>query len=98
MVAWLREMKAITGDCEEKTKALPETTEACPMKTRACLEEEKEPAPKETEAVEEPRDVHIGETDEEASGGTEDRTGEQRPAVRRHRQRKERVQVNGGPR
>jgi hypothetical protein len=30
--------------------------------------------------------------------GTEDRTGEQRLAVRRHRQRKKRAQVNGGPR
>jgi DNA repair exonuclease SbcCD ATPase subunit len=92
--AWLGEMGASresTEACEEKTKALPETTEACPMKTRACLEEE-------TGAVVESLEVPEGATYEETSGGTEDRTGEQRLAVRRHRQRKKRAQVNGGPR
>jgi hypothetical protein len=58
--------------------------------THAYLEEEP--------AVEEPQDVHIGATDEEAIRATEDRAGEQRLAVRRHRQRKKRAQVNGGPR
>jgi hypothetical protein len=71
---------------------------ACREVTHACLEEEKEPTPEETEAVEKPQEVPKGGTDEETSAGTEDRTGEQRLAVRRHRQRKKRAQVNGGPR
>jgi seryl-tRNA synthetase len=101
----LKEMiNAITSDsqesteaCEEKVKALPETTGACPEVTPDCLEEE-EQTPKETEAVEEPQHFPIGATDEEAIRANEDRTGEQRLAVRRHRQRKKRAQVNGGPR
>jgi hypothetical protein len=101
----LKEMiNAITGDsqesteaCEEKVKALPEMTEACPEVTPACLEEE-EQTPKETEAVEEPQDVPIGAMDQEAIRANEDRTGEHRLAVRRHRQRKKQAQVNGGPR
>jgi hypothetical protein len=98
-------IKAITGAsqesteaCEEKTKALPETTEACPEVTPACLKEEKKPAAEETEAVAESREVPKGGTDKEMSAGTEDRTGEQRLVVRRHRQWKKRAQVNGGPR
>jgi hypothetical protein len=71
---------------------------ACRELTHACLEEEKEPTPEETEAVEKPQEVPEGATDEETSGCTEDRTGEQRLAVRRHKQRKKRTQVNGGPR
>jgi hypothetical protein len=66
-------------------------------KTEAFLEEKKS-APEETEAVAESREVPKGATDEEAFGATEDRTGEQRLAVRRHRQRKKRAQGNGGPR
>jgi hypothetical protein len=62
------------------------------------LEEEKEPTPEETEAAEKPQEVPKRGTDEETSGGTKDRTGEQRLAVRRHRQRKKRAQVNGEPR
>jgi hypothetical protein len=96
-------IKAITGAsresteaCEEKTKALPKMTEACPMKTRACMEEE-ESAPEETQAVAESREVPKGGTDEEMSGGAEDRTGEQCLALRHHRQWKKRAQVNGGP-
>jgi hypothetical protein len=68
------------------------------MKTRACLEEEKKPVPEETEAVAESREVPEGATYEETSGGTEDQTGEQRLAVRRHRQQKKRAQVDDGPR
>jgi hypothetical protein len=90
-------IKAITGAsresteaCEGKTKALPETTKACPEVTPACLEEEKEQTPKETEVVAEQQEV--------PKGATEDRTGEQCLAVRHHRQRKKRAQVNGGPR
>jgi hypothetical protein len=41
--------------------------------------------------------VPRGATYEEAIEALEDRTGEQRLAVRRHRQRKKRAQVNGGP-
>jgi hypothetical protein len=61
------------------------------------LEEEKEPTPEETAAVEKSQEAPNGAADEETSTGTEDRTGEQRLAVRRHRQRKKRAQVNGGP-
>jgi hypothetical protein len=96
--------------------------EACEEGTEACLEEEKEPAPEETEAVEEPQEVlegmmeveeepapeetevvaerqevSKGAPDEEKFGATEDRAGELRLAVRRHRQRKKRAQENGGP-
>jgi hypothetical protein len=60
--------------------------------------EEEEQTPKETEAVEEPQDVPIGATDEEVIRANEDRTGEQRPAVKRHKQRKKRAQVDGEPR
>jgi hypothetical protein len=98
-------IKAITGvsresteACEEKTKVLPETTEACPEVTHACLEEEKESTPKETYAVEEPQEFPKGATDEEKFGATEDRAGDLRLAVRRHRQRNKRAQENGGPR
>jgi hypothetical protein len=68
---------------------------------KECLgrpEAKKEPTPKEPEAVAESREVPKGGTDEETSRGTVDRSGEQRQAVRRHRQRKERAQGNGGPR
>jgi hypothetical protein len=60
--------------------------------------EETKRAAEETEAVEESREVPKGGTDEETRAGTEDRTGEQRLAVRSHRQRKKRAQENGGPR
>jgi hypothetical protein len=97
-------INAITGAsresaeaCDGKTKALPEATEACPEVTHAWLEEEKESTPKETDAVEEPQVVPEGATDKEEFGATEDRTGEQHLAIRRHRQRKERAQENGGP-
>jgi hypothetical protein len=86
MDAWLGE-----------TKSSPGAMEACEERTEACLEEEKEPAPEETEAVAEARKVPEGATDEETRGGTEDRTGEQRLAVRRHSQQKKRAQVNNGP-
>jgi hypothetical protein len=65
-------------------------TEACREVTHACLEEEREPTPKETEVVAEWQEV--------PKGATEDRAGDLRPAVRRHRQRKKRAQENGGPR
>jgi hypothetical protein len=63
-------------------------------RTEAFLEENKS-APEETEAVAESWEVSKRGTDEEMSAGTEDRTGEQRLAMRRHRQRKKRAQVNG---
>jgi hypothetical protein len=98
-------IKAITGasresteDCEEKTKALPETTEACPEVTPACLDEEKEQAPEETEVMEKSWEVPEGAADEEKFRATEDRAGDLRLAVRRHRQRKKRAHENGGPR
>jgi hypothetical protein len=62
------------------------------------MEEEKKRAAEETEAVAESREIPERATDEETSGGTEDRTGEQCLAVRRHRQRKKRAQENGDPR
>jgi hypothetical protein len=87
-----------TKACEENTKALLETTEACPEVTQACLEEEKEQAPGETEAMEKYWEVPEGAADEEKFGATKDRAGELRLAVRRHRQRRKRAQENGGPR
>jgi hypothetical protein len=65
-------------------------------KTEACLEMES--ASEATEVVEESLEVPKGATVEEAFGATENRTGEQRLAVRRHRQQKKRAQFNGGPR
>jgi hypothetical protein len=62
------------------------------------LEEEKEQAPEETEAMEKSWEVPEGAADEEKFGATEDRAGELRLAVRCHRQRKKRAQENGGPR
>jgi hypothetical protein len=62
--------------------------------THAYLEEE--PAPEKTETVEEPQDVPIGAMDEEAIRATEDRAGELRLVLRRHRERNKRAQVNGG--
>jgi hypothetical protein len=59
---------------------------------------EEEPASEEPKAMEEPRDAHIGATVEEAIGAAKDRAGEQHLAVKRHRQRKKRAQVNCGPR
>jgi hypothetical protein len=56
--AWIEKIKAEMkashqkkDSCLGKTKASPETTEACPVKTEA----EREPTPKEIEAVEEPQ-------------------------------------------
>jgi hypothetical protein len=60
--------------------------------------EEKKRAAEEPKAVEEPQDVPIGAMDEEAIGAAKDRPGEQRLAVKRHRQRKKQAQVNGGTR
>jgi hypothetical protein len=42
--------------------------------------------------------VPKGATDQETIGTTEDRYGDQRLAIRRHRQQKKRAQGNGGPR
>jgi hypothetical protein len=50
-----------------------------------------------TPEVEKSQEVPERATDEETSGGTEDRAGELRLAVRRHRQWKKRAQENGGP-
>jgi hypothetical protein len=85
MAKWdsrLGEVKA----CEGTTKVFRKAMEGCEERTEACLEEEKEPALEEPKAVAEPGEVPEGATVEETSGGTEDRTGEQRLAVRRHRQ------------
>jgi hypothetical protein len=83
----------IRGGQEETIKSI---TGACPEVTPACLEE-KEQAPKETEAVEKSWEVPKGAADEKKFGANEDQAGEQRLAVKRHRQRKKRAQVNGGP-
>jgi hypothetical protein len=106
------EMKALletTEACPEVTHAcLEEEEEQTPEETEAVeepqevldgvMEVEEEPAPEEPKAVEEPQDVPIGAMDEEVIRATENRTGEQHPAVRRHRQRKKRAQVDGEPR
>jgi hypothetical protein len=95
-------IKAITGasresteDCEEKVKALPETTEACPEVTPACLEEEKEPAPEVTKAVAETAEVPEGATDEETIGVNEDRSRNLRLAVRCRGRLKTRTKCDG---
>jgi hypothetical protein len=62
------------------------------------LEEEKEQAPEETEAMEKSWELPEGAADEEKFGATEGQAGELDLAVRHHRQRKKRAQVNGGPR
>jgi hypothetical protein len=62
------------------------------------MEEEKQQAPEEIEAMETSWEVAEGAADEEKFGATEDRAGELRLAMRGHRQRKKRAQVNGGPR
>jgi hypothetical protein len=54
-------------------------------------EAKKEPAPEETEAVEEPQAVPIGATDEEVIRATGDRAGELRLVLRHHSQRKKRA-------
>jgi hypothetical protein len=95
MAKWCSRLGEVKA-CEGTTKALPETTEACPVKTRACLEKN-ESAPEEIGAMTEPQGVPEGTTDKETSGATEDRGGEQRLAVRRHRRPKKRAQDNGGP-
>jgi hypothetical protein len=82
MVAWLREMKAITGICEEKTEAFLE---------------KKESALEPREVVAESQGVPEGATDQETIGITEDRYGDQRLAVRRRRQRKRRAQIEVSP-
>jgi hypothetical protein len=83
-------IKSITGACQE-------ATEPCEGVTHACLEK-KEQAPEETEAMEKSWEVPEGAVDKEEFGATEDRAGELRLAVRRHRQWKKRAQENGGPR
>jgi hypothetical protein len=102
--ARLGEVKACEGTMkvflEEKKEPTPEETEAVeePQEVpEGVVEVEEEPAPEEIEVVEESREVPKGGMDEETSAGTEDRTGEQRRAVRRHRERKKWAQVNGGP-
>jgi hypothetical protein len=93
--------KKYLGTTEAKKKPAPEETEAVgePQEVlEGVMEVEEEPAPEETEGVAERQEVPEGAPDEETFGATEDRTGEQRLAVRRHRQRKKRAQENGGPR
>jgi hypothetical protein len=91
-------IQAITGASWESIEARDEKVKALPEKTEACLVERKKPAPEEAESVEEPQVVPIGATDEETVQGTEDQTGELRPAVRCRRQRKKRAQIDGEPR
>jgi hypothetical protein len=102
--ARLGEVKACEGTTkaflEEKKEPTPEETGAVeePQEVpEGVVEVEEEPTPEETEVMTESREVPKGGTDEETRAGTEDRTGEQRLAVRRHRQQKKRAQVNGGP-
>jgi hypothetical protein len=56
---------------------------------------EKEPAPEEPKAVEEPWDVHIGATDEEAIGAAKDRSRDLRLAVRCRGRLKTQTKRNG---
>jgi hypothetical protein len=108
MMAGLKSLNVTLSAWLEKTHAcLEESKEAAPEETEVVaepqevldgeMEVEEEPTPEETEVVVESREVPKGGTDEETSEGTEDQTGEQRLAMRRHRQQKKRAQVNGGP-
>jgi hypothetical protein len=72
------------------------STETCEGNTEAFLE--KGSAPEEPESVAEPKEVPESATEQETGQATEDRNGELRLAVRRHRQWKKRAQENGGPR
>jgi hypothetical protein len=74
----LAEFKATPPKMEAEMMAkwdshLGEATEACEEKMEACLEKEK-PAPAETEAVAEPKEVPEGATGEETIGATEERS------------------------
>jgi phage terminase small subunit len=62
------------------------------------MEAKKGSAPEEPESPAEPKEVPERATEQETGQAAEDRTGEQRLAVRHHRQRKKRAQENGGPR
>jgi hypothetical protein len=83
---------------QEKTETAINSLQSCLGGTGACLQEEEELTPKETDSVEEPQVVPEGAAVEDKFGATEDRAGDPRLAVRRHRERKKRAQVNGGPR
>jgi hypothetical protein len=94
----MAEMKTQINSLAYEMKAWRMEMKACREVTHAYLEDEKEPTPEETETVEKAQEFPKRGTDEVTNAGTEDRTGEQSLAVRHHRQRKKRPQVNGGPR
>jgi hypothetical protein len=80
------EMGAIMDTYYEKMMAIiketfREATEACRAVTPACLEEEKESAPEETEAVAEPQEVPEGATEEETIGAAKYRSRDLRLRV-----------------
>jgi hypothetical protein len=92
--------EVLDGVMEVEEEPTPEETEAVEEPQEVLdgvMEVEEEPTPEETAAVEKSQEAPNGAADEETSTGTEDRTGEQRLVVRRHRQRKKRAQVSGGP-
>jgi hypothetical protein len=91
----------VTPAClEEEEEQTPDETEAVEEPQEVLdgvMEVEEERAPEPREVMAESREVPEGASDEEAFGATEDRTGEQCLAVRRHIQRKKWALVNGGP-
>jgi hypothetical protein len=63
--------------------------------THACLEEEKEPTPEETAAVEKSQEAPNGAADAETRAGAEERTGDLRLAVRCRGRLKTRTKRDG---
>jgi hypothetical protein len=93
-------INSVRSELEGKINARMEYAMAVADKQTQALREELNQKVEEAERrVQASIDTRTGNfQDDITSTGTEDRTGEQRLAVRRHRQRKKRAQVNGGPR
>jgi hypothetical protein len=93
-------INSIRSELEGKINARMEYSVAVADKQTQALREELNQKVEEAERrVQASNDTRTGNfQDDITSAGTEDRTGEQRLAVRRHRQRKKRAQFNGGSR
>jgi hypothetical protein len=93
-------INSIRSELEGKINAWMEYAVAVADKPTQALREELNQKVEEAERrVQASIDTRTGNIqDDITSAGTEDRTGEQRLALRRHRQQKKRAQVNGGPR
>jgi hypothetical protein len=91
------EMKVHRDRVEANQERIIAKIDAWLEETKACLQKS-EPTPEEIETVAEHREVLNEEAAVKNIGATEDRSGDQRLAVRRHGKPKKRAQVNGGPR